>query len=334
MFDSLIQQYFFLLWQFSLQIQLIWRTFVCSTMSAQSQSCSLTFFFSFAVWVSDIFIVESSVTSAEDAISVLSQLKMSSKLMFTFFLSAEYFCWTFEATFFQKSCSVRIIHSFFFIKYQTTMTFINTSTHSRLMKSTCSEHLCICSWRRSWRLTLFSSSIVICKISLMMRVTSYLTVMFINDLSDSSDSDDFDFIDSRLFINAVSFVNCFEAAWVLDWLSSRFFLFSFSSSNQSSFADDHIDDDTRALQVTRVAAVLATKITSSLEMSAFTLTAWEIWGLERIKLRSLERIKPEQRKVFYIWKRRGWEDLCLWRKYDRILRYGGDFACLRSLGCI
>ena len=115
----------------------------------------------------------------------------------------------------------------------------------------------------------------------MMRVTSYLTVMFINDLSDFSDSDDFDFIDSRLFINAVSFVNCFEAAWVLDWLSSRFFSFLFSSSNQSSFADDHIDDDTHALQVTRVAAVLATKITSSLEMSAFTLTAWEIWEVLR-----------------------------------------------------
>ncbi len=46
----------------------------------------------------------------------------------------------------------------------------------------------------------------------MMKVTSYLTIMFINDLSDSSDSDDFDFVDSHLFINAVSFVNCFEAA--------------------------------------------------------------------------------------------------------------------------
>ncbi len=156
------------------------------------------------------------------------------------------------------------------------MTFINTSTHSRSMKSTYSEYLCICSWRKSWRLTSFLSSIVICKMSLMMRVTSYLTVMFINDLSDSSDSDDFDFVDSHLFINAMSFVNCFEAAWVLDWLSSRFFSFSFSSSNQSSFADDDIDDDTHAFWVTRVAAVLATKITSSLEMSAFTLTAWEI----------------------------------------------------------
>ena len=159
------------------------------------------------------------------------------------------------------------------------MTFINISTHFRSMKSTCSKHLCICSWCRSWRLTSFSSSIVICKMSLMMRVTSYLTVMFINDLSDSSDSDNFDFVDSRLFIDAVSFVNCFEAAWVLDWLSSRFF--SFSSSNQSSFADDDIDDDTCALRVTRVAAVLATKITSSLEMSAFTLTAWEIWEVLR-----------------------------------------------------
>ncbi len=48
--------------------------------------------------------------------------------------------------------------------------------------------------------------------SLMMRVTSYLTVMFINNLNDFSDSDDFDFVDSHLFINAVSFVNCFEAA--------------------------------------------------------------------------------------------------------------------------
>jgi len=35
-FDLLIQQYFLLLWQFSLQIQLIWRTFICSTMSAWS----------------------------------------------------------------------------------------------------------------------------------------------------------------------------------------------------------------------------------------------------------------------------------------------------------
>jgi len=48
--------------------------------------------------------------------------------MFTFFLSAEYFCQTFEATLSQKSCSVRVIHSFFFIKYQTTMTFIDIST--------------------------------------------------------------------------------------------------------------------------------------------------------------------------------------------------------------
>ena len=48
--------------------------------------------------------------------------------------------------------------------------------------------------------------------SLMMRVTSYLTVMFINNLSDFSNSDDFDFVDSHLFINAMSFVNCFEAA--------------------------------------------------------------------------------------------------------------------------
>ncbi len=281
MFDSLIQQYFFLLWQFSLQIQLIWRTFICFTMFAWSQSCSLTFFFSFAVWVSDIFVAESSVTSAENTISILLQLKMSFKLMFTFFLSAEYFCWMFKATFFQKSCSVRIIHSFFFIKYQTMMTFINTNTHFRSMKSTCSKHLCICSWCRSWRLISFSSSIVICKMSLIMKVTSYLTVMFINDLSDSSDSDNFDFVDSRLFINAVSFVNCFEAAWVLDWLSFRFFSFSFSSSNQSSFADDDIDDDTCAFQATRVAAVLATKITSSLEMSAFTLTAWEVWEILR-----------------------------------------------------
>jgi len=193
--------------------------------------------------------------------------------MFTFFLSVEYFCWTFEATLSQKSCSVRVIHSFFFIKYQMTMTFINTSTHFRSMKSTCSEHLCICSWRKSWRLTLFSSFIVICKMSLMMRVTSYLTVMFMNDLSNSSD--DFDFVDFHFFIDAMSFVNWFEAAWVLDWLSSRFFSFSFSSSNQSSFADD----DTRALQATRVAAVLATKITSSLEMSAFT--TWEIWKVLR-----------------------------------------------------
>ncbi len=269
MSDSLIQQYFLLLWQFSLQIRFIWRTFVCSTMSARSRSCSSTFFFSFAVWVNDIFVAESSAMSAEDVISVLSRSKMSSRLMFTFFLSAEYFCWTFEATFFQKSCSVRIICSFFFIKYQMMMTFINTSIHFRSMKSTCSKHLCICSWCRSWRLTSFSSSVVICKTSLMMRMTSYLTVMFMNDLSDSSD--DFDFVDSRLFIDAVSFVNWFEAAWVLDWLSSRFFSFSFSSSNQSSFADD----DTRALRATRVAAVLAAKITSSLEMSAFT--TWEVW---------------------------------------------------------
>jgi len=48
--------------------------------------------------------------------------------------------------------------------------------------------------------------------SLMMRVISYLTVMFINDLSDFSDSNDFNFIDFHLFINAVSFMNCFEAA--------------------------------------------------------------------------------------------------------------------------
>ena len=250
-------------------------------MSARSRSCSSTFFFSFAVWVSDIFVAESSVMSAEDVISVLSRSKMSSRLMFTFFLSAEYFCRMFEATLFQKSCSVRIICSFFFIKYQMMMTFINTSIHSKSMKSTCSEHLCICSWCRSWRLTSFLSFIVICKMLLMMKVTSYLTIMFINDLSDSSDSDDFDFVDSHLFINAVSFVNCFEAAWVLDWLSSRFFSFSFSSSNQSSFADDDIDDDTHAFQMTRVAAVLATKITSSLEMSAFTLTAWEIWEILR-----------------------------------------------------
>ena len=80
MSDSLIQQYF-LLWQFSLQIRLIWRTFVCSTMSARSRSCSSTFFFSFAVWVSDIFVAESSVTSAEDAISILLRSKMSSRLM-------------------------------------------------------------------------------------------------------------------------------------------------------------------------------------------------------------------------------------------------------------
>ncbi len=191
--------------------------------------------------------------------------------MFTFFLSAEYFCQIFEVTFSQKSCSVRIIHSFFFIKYQMMMTFINTSTHFRSMKSTCSEHLCICSWRRSWRLTSFSSFIVICKTSLMMKVISYLIVMFMNDLSDSND--DFDFVDSHLFINAVSFVNWFEAAWVLNWLSFRFFSFSFSSSNQLSFADD----DIHALQATRVAAVLATKITSSLEMSAFT--TWEIWEI-------------------------------------------------------
>jgi len=48
--------------------------------------------------------------------------------------------------------------------------------------------------------------------SLMMKVTSYLTVMFINNLSNFSDSDDFDFVNSHLFINAMSFVNCFEAA--------------------------------------------------------------------------------------------------------------------------
>jgi len=79
----------------------------------------------------------------------------------------------------------------------------------------------------------------------------------------------------------VSFVNCFEAAWVWDWLLFRFFLFSFSSSNQSSFADDDIDDDTYALQVTRVAAVLVTKMTSSLKINAFTLTAWKIWKVLR-----------------------------------------------------
>ncbi len=161
------------------------------------------------------------------------------------------------------------------------MIFININTHFKSMKSTCLKHLCICSWCRFWRLTSFSSFIVICKMSLMMRVTSYLTVMFINDLSNFSDSNDFDFIDFHLFINAVSFVNCFEAAWILDWLSFKFFSFSFSSSNQSSFADDDINDDTHAFQVTRVAAVLTTKITSSLEMSAFTLTAWEIWEVLR-----------------------------------------------------
>ncbi len=79
----------------------------------------------------------------------------------------------------------------------------------------------------------------------------------------------------------MSFVNCFEAAWVWDWLLFRFFLFSFSSSNQSSFADDDIDDDTYALQVTRVAAVLVTKMTSSLKINAFTLTAWKIWKVLR-----------------------------------------------------
>ncbi len=104
-----------------------------------------------------------------------------------------------------------------------------------------------------------------------------------NDLSNSSD--DFDFVDSRFFIDAVSFVNWFEAAWVLDWLSSRFFSFSFSSSNQSSFADD----DTRALRATRVAAVLATKITSSLEMSAFT--TWEVWEtLKRLDWEILRKL--------------------------------------------
>ena len=51
----------------------------------------------------------------------------------------------------------------------------------------------------------FSSFIVICKTSLMMRVTLYLTVMFMNDLNDSSDN--FDFVDSHLFIDAMSFVN-------------------------------------------------------------------------------------------------------------------------------
>ena len=185
--------------------------------------------------------------SAEDVISILSWSKMSFKLISTFFLFIEYFCWMFKATFFQKLCSVKIIHSFFFIKYQMMMIFINTSTYFRLMKSTCSKYLCICSWCRSWRLMSFSSFIVICKISLMMRVISYLTVMFINNLSNFSNNDDFDFVDSHLFINAVSFVNCFEAAWILDWLSSRFFSFSFSSSNQSSFADDDINDDTHAL---------------------------------------------------------------------------------------
>ncbi len=278
--DSLIQQYFSLLWQFSLQIWLIWRTFVCSTMSAWSRLCSLTFFFSFAVWVSDIFVAENSVMSAEDAISVLSWSKTSFKLMFTFFLSAEYFCQTFKATFFQKSCSVRVIHSFFFIKYQMMMTFIDTSTHFKSMKSTCSEHLCIYFWRRSWRLTSFSSFIVICKTSLMMRMTSYLTVMFMNDLSDSSNN--FDFVDSRLFIDAVSFMNCFDA-WVLDWLSFRFFSFSFSSSNQSSFTDV----DIHALQAARVAAVWVIKITSSLKVSA--LTAWKIWEILRELSLSKER---------------------------------------------
>ena len=159
-------------------------------MFAQSQSCSLTFFFSFTVWVNDIFIAESSATNVEDVILILLWSKMSFKLMFTFFLFVEYFCWMFKATLFQKLCNVRIIHSFFFIKYQTMMIFININTHFKLMKSTCSEHLCICFWCRSWRLTLFSSFIVICKTSLMMRVTSYLIVMFINDLSDSSDSND------------------------------------------------------------------------------------------------------------------------------------------------
>ncbi len=161
------------------------------------------------------------------------------------------------------------------------MIFINTSIHFKLMKSTCSKHLCICSWHRSWRLISFSSFIVICKMLLMMKVTSYLSVMFINDLSDFSDSDDFDFVDFHLFINAISFINCFEAAWILDWLSFKFFSFSFSFLDQSSFADDDIDDDTHAFQVTKVAAVLVTKITSSLEMNAFTLTAWEIWEVLR-----------------------------------------------------
>jgi len=45
--------------------------------------------------------------------------------------------------------------------------------------------------------------------------------------------------------------------------------------------NDDIDDDIHAFQVTRVAAVLATKITSSLEMNAFTLTAWEVWEILR-----------------------------------------------------
>ncbi len=159
------------------------------------------------------------------------------------------------------------------------MIFINTNIHFRLMKSTCLKHLCICFWHRSWRLTLFSSFIVICRTSLMMRMTSYLTVMFINDLNNSSD--DFNFVDSHFF-TAMSFMNCFDA-WVLNWLSFRFFSFSFSSSNQSSFTDD----DTHALQATRVAAVWATKITSSLEMSA--LTAWEVWEILRKLSLSKER---------------------------------------------
>ncbi len=250
-------------------------------MFAWSWSCSLTFFFSFIVWVNDIFIIESLVMNAEDVISILSWSKMSFRLMFTFFLSVEYFCWMFKVTFFQKSCNVKVIHSFFFIKYQMMMTFININTHFMSMKLTCSEHLCICSWCKSWKLTLFSSFIVICKMSLMMRMISYLTVMFINDLSDFSD--DFDFVDFHLFINAVSFVNWFEAAWILDWLSFRFFSFSFSSSNQSSFADN----DTHALQATKVAAVLAIKITSSLEMSAFT--TWEVWEILKKLSLSKER---------------------------------------------
>ncbi len=200
----------------------------------------------------------------------------------------------FKATLFQKSCSVKVIHSFFFIKYQMMMIFININIHFKLMKSTCSEHLCIYSWCRSWRLTLFLSFIVICKTSLMMKVISYLTVMFINDLSNSSDSNDFDFVDSHFFINAVSFINCFKAAWVLDWLSFKFFSFSFSSSNQSSFADDDIDDDTHTFQVIKVAVVLVTKITSSLKISVFTLTAWKIWEvLKRLSWEVLRELSWE-----------------------------------------
>ncbi len=165
--------------------------------------------------------------------------------------------------------------------YQMMMIFININIYFKSMKSTCLKHLCIYFWCRSWRLTSFSSFIVICKMSLMMRVISYLTVMFINDLSDFNDSNDFNFIDFHLFINAVSFMNCFEAAWILDWLSFKFFSFSFSSLNQSSFIDDDINNDTHALQVIKVATVLATKIISSLKMNAFTLTAWEVWEILR-----------------------------------------------------